>query len=215
MTVQWFKRMGDIPGVRYDPPVAVDRSKLRGHDAVARVERYEFDGRITESLRWESADAGDDDFGGSGSPAHAIAFGGLDNELATRTLLKRLWEGLELPGQASDYHFAVQGVAGSLRSRRAREPEVLKWVEYLCLLDIRLIQACPEAVTDDIADLYARHRRFYSVLSFQSLIDLYTREGFLAEALDVACIAQTFEQERAPVAELEERLAALRAEDGD
>jgi hypothetical protein len=214
MTVQWFKRMGDIPGIAYDPPVAVDRSKLQGHDAVARVARYEFDGDINESLRWGADDAPDEDFGAGASPAHAVAFGGLDAEMETSALLKRLWEGLELPGQPSDYHFAVQGVAQNLTSRRAREPEVLEWVEYLCLLDVRLVQACPDAITNTFGGDEAA-RRFYSVPTFQSLIDLYTREGFLADALNVARIAKRFEQERAPVAELEERIAALRAEDGD
>ena len=214
MTVQWFTRMGDIPGIGYDPPVPVDRSKLQGHDVVARVARYEFDGRINESLRWGPADAPDEDFGAGASPAHAVAFGGLDAELATSTLLKRLWEGLELPGQPSDYHFAVQGVAQALTSRRAREPEVLQWVEYLCLLDIRLVQACPEAVTSASVDADQGARQFFGIPTFQSLIDLYTREGFLTEALNVARIAKRFEQDRAPVAELEERLAALRAEDG-
>ena len=215
MTVQWFKRMGDIPGVGYEPPVHIDRSKLPGHDATARVARYGFDERVIESLRWESPGSHAGDFGGSRSPAHTVAFGGLDGELATGALLMRLWEGLELPGQGSDYHFAVQGVAETLTSRRSREPEVLEWVEFLCSLDIRLVQACPEAVTIDNAGIPEGASRFASIPTFHLLTELYTREGFLGDALNVARIAERFEQARAPVAELEGRLAALQAEDGD
>lgn len=212
MTVRWFRRFGDIPGVEYTPPEPVDRTKLKGHDAVARVERYEFDGRINESLRWPADD--DDEFGSSASPAHTVAFERLDDTLATTTLLRRLWEGLELPGEASDYHFAVQGLAETLYKRRAREPEVLAWVEYLCWLDIRLLQACPEAVTNEHADGYEDRRRFYSVPTFSRLVDLYTREGFLQDAMGVAHLAERFEQ-GVPVEELQERMAALRAEDGN
>jgi hypothetical protein len=68
VTVRWFSRLGDVPGIAYTPLEPVDRSKLKGHNAVARVERYEFDGRVHESLRWP--DEEDDDLGGSASPAH-------------------------------------------------------------------------------------------------------------------------------------------------
>jgi hypothetical protein len=169
------------------------------------------DGRLHETLWWTYED---EDGGTSASPAHEVAFGGIDEERATSTLLKRLWEGLELPGEPSDYHFAIQTVANALWRRRRTEPEVLQWVEWLEWLDIRLVKAYPDAVRDEYADEWGRSQ-FYGVGAFHTLIELYSREGFLQDALGVARIAGEFEQGEGEIAELEERLAALQAEDGN
>lgn len=208
--------MGDIPGLDYTPPVEVDRTSLPRHDAVPELHRFEFDGRVHESLHWEYTEIEDgEEVSTSASPAHTVAFGGLDAAQGTRLLLTRLWQGLELPGEASDYHFAIQQVVGFLWSRRIPEPEVLGWVEYLNWLDIELIRAYPNAVRDEYADHHPGRSPFYSVSAFGSLIGMYSREGFLAEALGVARIAEEFDQGEPLRAELEERLALLRAEDGD
>ena len=129
-------------------------------------------------------------------------------------MLKRLWEGLELPGEPSDYHFAIQGAAGALWARRAAEPEVLAWFEHLSWLDLRLVQAVPDAVRDEFAGAHPGRQEFFSVSAFHSLISLYSREGLLQEALEVAQLAQRFGQGEDALADLEERFAALRAEDG-
>jgi hypothetical protein len=212
MTPVWFRRMGDIPGLDYEPLVSIERTKLARHDAEPRVDRYEFKGRVRESLWWDDEDG---EGGTSASPAHQVAFGGLDKDLPTSTLLKRLSEGLELPGEASDYHFAIQGVAGALWNRRNREPEVLGWYERLNWLDIQLVQAWPDAVRDEFTDAQPRRSQFYSVTAFGSLTQLYSREGLLQDALKVARLAEQFNQGENLVADVEERLAALRAEDGD
>lgn len=200
--------MGDIPGLDYEPPVPIDRTALPNHDAVPRIGRYGFDGR--ESLSWDY-----DEFSTSASPAHGVAFSDNDRELATKTVLRRLWEGLELPGEPSDYHFAIQTAAAALWGRRNAEPEVLESFEYLNLLDIRLIEAVPDAVRDEYADAHAGRSEFYAVSAFSNLINLYSREGFVREALGVAEVAERFGQGEHAVAELQERLAALQAEDGD
>lgn len=211
----WFRRMGDIPGLDYEPPVPVDRTKLPNHAAVPEVHRYEFDGRIHESLSWEYMEDGEE-VSTSASPAHGVAFSGSDDrELATKTVLTRLWEGLELPGEPSDYHFAIQGAAGTLWSRRKSEPDVLEWFEHLNWLDLRLIQAAPDAVRDEYAAAQPGRSEFYSVAAFSNLINLYSREGFLQEALVVAQLAEQLGQREHAAAELHERLAALQAEDGD
>lgn len=213
-SVEWFPRMGDIPGVEFNPSAAVERTALANHDAVPKVSRFEFEGRVRESLDWTYTENGEE-VTTSASPAHAVAFGGLSEELATSTLLRRLWEGLELPGQATDYHFAIQQVVALLWSRRVAEPEVLSWVEYLNWLDIGLVRAYPDAIRDEFAADYQSRREFYVVSAFNSLITMYSREGFLAEALAVARIAEEFDQGQGQREELEERLALLRAEDGN
>jgi hypothetical protein len=96
---------------------------------------------------------------------------------------------------------------------RVADPENLRWVEYLCWLDIRLIRACPDAVSPE--DMRARPDvpRFFGVSAFATLMELYTREGLLEEAMKVARIAEEFEQGEHFVADLEERFRELQAED--
>jgi hypothetical protein len=206
--------MGDIPGLDYEPPVAVDRAKLPNRNAMPQVHRFEFDGHIRESLSWDYPDDAQRS-GGSASPAHGVAFSGDDHsELTTAAVLGKLWEGLELPGLPSDYHFAIQGVAGSLWSRRRTEPEVFEWFEYLNLLDLRLIQAAPDAVRDEFAGDQPDRAEFYRVPAFDNIISMYSREGFLQEAQRVAALAERFGQGEVG-AELNERIGALQAEDGN
>src|SRR5262249_22647509 len=97
-------------------------------------------------------------------------------------LLKHCYESLELPGVPSDYHFLIQGCASALWAQRRREPQVLEDVETLCWLDIQLIEARPETIRFEHDD----EPRFYRVLTFAILIELYEREGYLRDALDVA-----------------------------
>jgi hypothetical protein len=207
--------MGDIPGLDYEPPVHIDRAALPNHDAVPELHRSEFDGRVRESLWWEYIEQGEE-VRRSKAPAHMVAFSGTDDrELASETGLTRLWEGLELPGEPSDYHFAIQGRAEALWSRYRQEPEMLEWFEYLNWLDLRLIQAVPDAVRDEYAGDQPERSEFYRVSAFSNLISLYLREGFLQAAQGVAELAKRFGQSEHAIAELNERVAALRAEDGD
>lgn len=126
----------------------------------------------------------------------------------------RLWEALELPGTARDYHFAIQSTAGELWTRKRREPEVIEWFEFIAWLDLRLLQVFPGAVRDEFAGERPIERgEFYSVSAFGWLIDLYSREGLLGQAMQVAQLAERFGQGERHVTELNERLEALRAED--
>lgn len=201
--IDWFRRFADIPGVTYQTPSGVDRRMLPGHDAVPEVHVHEFEGKRSESLWWPEKDGG-----GSASPARGRAFANL-REAPTAELLKYCFEGLELPGQPSDYHFLIQGCASELWRRRRREPEVLDDVERLCQLDIQLIEARPDAVRDEFSD----EPNFYHVMSFSILIELYEREGFLREALGVAEQAARYGQGLEARDRLAERVASLENED--
>jgi hypothetical protein len=199
---EWYSRMGDILGLEFTSP-DVDRSKLPGHDSTPEVHVFEFDGERRESLWWRTAD-GDT----SGSPAQAHAHDdSADRPVAD--ILRRLYEALELPGQPADYHFAIQGAAGQLWNRRREERDVLPKMEELCWLDIRLVESCPQAVSYEGTD----GATYYAITAFHSLISLYEREGFIADALAVVLRAKPFgrqvegEQER-----LEAKLAAIESE---
>lgn len=201
VSIHWFRRFAEIPGVAYEAP-GFDRRRLKGHNAVPEVHTIDRDQDVPgprQTLWWGS---------GSASPAHDRAF--VDwNAMPTAKVLRKVAEALEVPGQPTDYHFAIQGAATALWSRRRAEPEVLDEVERLCWLDIRLIQARPDAISDE----YRPEGGFHSVTAFKTLITLYEREGALREALEVATLAERFDQLGEKAEELRERLAVLEAED--
>jgi hypothetical protein len=199
---EWFRRMGDIPGLDFASP-DVERDKLPGHDREPEVQSYEFDGERRESLWWPTPD-GDS----SGSPAQTHNQDDEQDRPASE-VIRRLYESLELPGQPADYHFAIQGTAALLWNRRREEPNVLTKVEELSWLDIRLAEAWPRAVSYDSGD----GETYFSITALYTLIKLYEREGFIREALAVVDRAKSFgrqvpgERER-----LEQKLAAIESE---
>jgi hypothetical protein len=192
----WFRRLGDIPGLDYKTDPRVDRRRLRGHDVVPRIEH--FGGHAT--LTWGNT---------SRSPAHERAFGQDVGERPSAEILRLLSEILELPGEASDYHFAIQIASGILWARRRADPDLMEVVERLCWLDLRLIEAQPDAVR------FQRDGKssYFHVTGFKTLITLYEREGALREALEVAERAERFDQLQDKATELRQRLAAVEAED--
>jgi len=200
--VVWFRRFGEIPGIAYQPPISLDRGKLSGHDAVPEVHVFEFDGKSYETLSWPTR-------GGtsSASPAHQRAFGA-SKDITAAKLLKNCYEGLELPGEPSDYHFLIQGTANDLWAKRREEPEVLEDVERLCWFDLQLIEAVPGAVQHESDDEVS----FYSVAAFSRLINLYEREGALHEALAVAERASRYGQGTDARDRLGERIALIAIE---
>jgi len=201
--VDWYRRFGDIPGVSYEQQPSIDRRRLRGHDAVPEVHVHEFEGKRRESLWWPEKQGGT-----SASPAHGRAFSD-SRDVRASSLLQNVCEGLELPGEPSDYHFLIQSCASEMWKRRREEPEMLDEVERLCKLDIQLVQARPDAVSDQ----YSEQPIFYAILAFGILIDMYEREGQLAEALEVAESAARFGQAEKERIELKERIAAVEHED--
>jgi hypothetical protein len=204
MVGEWFQRFGDIPGVSYSTPAGIDRRRLPGADARPQVHTY--DGE--RHLSWPGAE-GSGIISTSASPAHERAFGTDLAGMSTAAALQHLGETLELPGEPTDYHFAIQSVLEALWKRRRTEPAVLGTVERLAWLDLSLAQARPDAVSTDIQG----ERKFYAELAFQYLITLYEREGALREALEVAELAVRYEQQQAKRDELVGRVTALDAEE--
>jgi hypothetical protein len=129
-------------------------------------------------------------------------------DTSTSELIRNVYEGLELPGEPTDYHFLIQGSASQLWTRRREEPHVIGEVEKLCWLDIRLVEAFPGAVRNE----YSEEREFYGILSFSRLIDIYEREGFLAEALEVAELGVRYGQSDEASKRLRQRIEAVENE---
>lgn len=201
--VCWFRRFGDIPGVTYETPSGLDPKKLPEYGVVPEISVYEFEGKRRETLWWP-----EDGGRTSASPAKNRMAGHFTT-VSTREILVNCLEALELPGEPVDYHFLIQRCAGALWNRRRKEPDFLDDVEKLCWLDIQLIQARPDTVRIEGSD----EPRFYYVSAFLILIDLYQREGFLREALDVAELAARYGQGLIARDRLAERLAAVENED--
>lgn len=201
--VEWFRRLADVPGVGYEGSPGIDRSRLAGHDAVPKVHVYTFDGKRQESLWWPAKGGGT-----SASPVHQLAFQ-TQTEESAQAILRRIHRALELPGEAKDYHFAIQGCIEALWARRRAEPDLLPEIERLCRLNIRLLESRPQiAVFEQNGE-----RTYLRALAFEHLISLYEREGFLHEALDVAERAARLGQGEARLQDLRERIARLEAED--
>ena len=201
---EWFRRFADIPGVGYAGDPRIWRSRLPGHDAVPRHHRDAVGGSRSGVLTWSTKEGYT-----SASPASldANASSSPQADEFPQAQLQRLYEALELPGTASDYHFAIQHCIGVLWNRRRQEPGLLGELERLCLLNIRLIEARPATITDERDGKVS----FYRVLAFDHLLKLYEQEGFLAEAHELAKLATRFGQAPA-VEQLRERLASVEAE---
>src|SRR6266849_409834 len=127
---RWFSRFGDIPGVEFEGSPGVDRRKLTGHDAVPQVHVLQHEGRRQEALRWVSNGGW-----GSASPVHSRAFGE-PRDMPAAKLLQNVYEGLELPGEPSDYHVLIERSVRELWERKRQNPEVLEQLERLCWLDL-------------------------------------------------------------------------------
>jgi hypothetical protein len=202
-SIEWFRRLADIPGVGYAGSPGVDRARLAGRDEVPRIIAYDFDGHRRRSLQWSLQ-------GGSttASPAQRHGLQAPREDQTLEAVLRRMHEAIEVPGQASDYHFAIQGCLQSLWQRRAEAPAMLDQFEQLCWLDIRLIEARPAIIQ------FERDGKveFARVLGVEYLARLYERNGYLAEALEVAQRLRSLGQGIADIDGLRARLTLVEAE---
>jgi hypothetical protein len=97
-----FSRLGDIPGFGYEGHPDVDRRGLPRQNDSPIIRTYSSEGGPVTSVWWDLPNGG----GTSQSPASARA--SFDDRGATPSqVLRGLYESLELPGSASDYHFAL------------------------------------------------------------------------------------------------------------
>ncbi|MEV6527113.1 hypothetical protein AB0M43_34805 [Longispora sp. NPDC051575] len=174
MTV-WYARMADIPGIQFTGSPGVVRADL-AESSIRPHTEYGY-------LSWPTVDGST-----SASPAHRRAFGDL-SELDGGTLVRQVWEGLELPGEPSDYHFLLQGGVERLWSLRREDPSSLRLVETFAYLDLALIEAAPQAVRIDATN---PHGGYLRITSLERLLTLLEREGALREALALSHRAMRF-----------------------
>ncbi len=115
---------------------------------------------------------------------------------------------MELPGELSDYHFAIQGTCQAVFDQRRQDFRLLEEVERLCWLDVALIEAHPSVAEYEPG-------KFFRVVGYELLMRLYEGEGHFAEALEVAersaRLGQEYSLDRAQ--RLRTRLAEFESED--
>ena len=192
----WFPCFAAIPGVDYTAPAGVNAAALPGYGARPEVHRYE---AFPPALIWADT---------SESPAREHAYRALRGR-SLDALLTRVAEVLELPGEPTDYHYSIQDAIGQLYKRRNREPHALGDMERLCWLDIALVQAQPQAFL-----IGGDNPGYVTVFAFQRLLELYTREGLLGDAMRVLEIAHRYGATTGRTAQqLPDRYATILAED--
>lgn len=179
----WFERLASVPGVRYPGSQRVNRARLWGVGAKPKVTDY--GSEYGPSHIWPQQGGGET----SASPAGQARTD--DWKGSSDEILFRLEEILELPGYATDYHFAMQGCCEELWKRRVKEPKLYHHLEGLWKLNIDLVRAIPGAFEFGEGD----EKRFIPVMyAFRRLYTLYFREGFTREALEVAKLCADFGQ---------------------
>jgi hypothetical protein len=154
-------------------------------------------------MSWSTTNGGSS----SASPAHERAFADL-SRLSRDEVVRWVWEGLELPGKASDYHFLLQGAVEQAWSRRREDPAWLHWLETFAYLDLALVEAAPHAVMLEGARPAGE---FVRITSIERLLTLLEREGALREAMALADRARRF-GEHYWRDELQAKVAALDSE---
>ncbi|MFE3032558.1 hypothetical protein ACFXKY_13025 [Streptomyces canus] len=184
--------MAAIPGVQFTGSPGVVREAL----AAAGVRPEVSYG----SLMWPSTE---------GRTSATPASRHVPVEASGADLVCRVWEALELPGEAMDYHFILQGAVDRLWSGRRSYPVGLELLEVFALLDLELMEAAPQAVSFDTSSVPTS---FVHVTSVPRLVMLLEREGAFAAALEVARRLARFEQGEDAVARLSEKIGALAAE---
>jgi hypothetical protein len=165
---QWYPRLGNVPGISFAGSPGVNRSTLP--DASKRPSlQY-------GTLYWETADGTT-----SASPAHQVTYA--DGDVDAKTLVKRTWEGLELPGVVTDWHFLLMGTASALWNKRRTDPEFLTECEAFCRLDLQVVATHPDLF---IVDRESDHPEYLSIPSFTILVKLLRAVDDLHEALRIA-----------------------------
>lgn len=200
---EWFPRFAEIPGIKYESPKGLDFNFLPGRGKVPEISYYDFDGKRHKSIMWKYGATSS-----SASPAKEWETKPRPGETEAQTLLRQLYETLELPGMLSDYHFALQHTHDELKNFIGQELWVLSEIEKLCLLNIQLFDKHPETITYENDE----GTHYFGVTAFHTLFDIYENEGYLREALEVARIATRFNYGKELIEELEERLKLLESE---
>jgi hypothetical protein len=196
----WYERFGDIPGIDYQTPEGIHRPQVLAEYLRPKTRRSRLDGE--EFLMWP-----DEDGGTSASPASRWQLDSdSEGDAPPERVLQRVYQQLELPGTAIDYHFALLHAYEVVRKHVRRDARLFAELERLCLFDISLAEnvRLRLAGIDDFAP---------PVVAFGILIELYVKNGLFDDAMDIGKRAAALDQAGHSLDTIDERIAALRTED--
>ena len=208
-----FSSMSAVPGVRFEPLVPVNVSKLENRDATAAVRRSESylePGQFHEHTEWRTAAGRELDR----SPA-STHLGDEERRVVPEAIAGRISEALMLPGTASDYHFGILQASEALWSNRTRDPRAFGWIEALCLADIAMFEGIPglAARVDEEHQLVDARSTIPAFPSFNRLSGIWLREGYLAASADLEARLYAMTGSRNGVTTMADRQHALRSGD--
>ncbi len=192
---QWFPRFGDIPEIEYRCPVEIDTTTLPQH--ATHPGRNGF---------WPVTDV-------PGSSTTASPARQRFNQLAQQSpdpnaSQYRAAEALELPGYLTDYALILSRAIAELWVLRARAGWIPEALERWCRLGFRLAaiyQENPSAFAETLFDSPG-------VVGASTLIELYSREGYLLEAIEIAEHAASLGYQAPELDSLKMRLDNIRHE---
>jgi len=184
--LEWFKRLNEIPGISWEPPVEVEVDPTWAA-ASPMVETYRDADHPFTIVSWRDAQGNPlaDEFT-FGSPAEAagraIREGG-----GTLEVLTALSRSLAVPGTRRDYFEAIEQATSVLSRIDDEDPGRPAWIESLAWLAVSLLRTGVEETLMPAGTGFAQRDSYIASagMSYGTLIRLYLREGFLHEAAAV------------------------------
>lgn len=183
---EWFRQLADVPGIVWQPPVAVDLDPhwTGAQPLIPAVEEADADytfvtwidasgNRLTDQMVFAS-------------PAEAVSRQIEEGE-TTLAVLTALSACLSLPGTRRDYFDALERGSSRLARLDDEDPTRMAWVEALLWLAVSLLRTGLEETLVPF-DAKVEERSVYlsaAASPYRTLVWLYQQEGFLKEAAAV------------------------------
>lgn len=175
---EWFRSLADVPGVDWTTPpgdAEAPDPRLASARPVPDPESYSRSG-----IAWVSADgmALADRFSSDQSPAELVLERRYEQARDADIVTRSVATALALPGTRYDYHAALEWLAGT----EGVDPE---WIERSLLADVNLVAGNPRAALS--SPRWGDREGSLAAAGYPvwRLMELYLREGFLADALRV------------------------------
>jgi hypothetical protein len=182
--IEWFERLGDVPGVTWQPRGEAE-PRLTGARPVAREKRFEGD----SGVGWVDARGQPlaDEWAWRDSPVALATEGYFEAPAEQR--LKLALAALDVPGTRAEFGEAL-GYARQAVEQQARPDYAL--LESLLWAHVQLVLADPAGAVGE------RGRLDRACEPLAMLLNLYQREGFLREAAEVERLMSRLPPEARP-----------------
>src|SRR5437868_4854033 len=111
---KWFRSFSEVPGIKYRGESSIYRPPLPEHMTVPASGFYELTDMQSSYSSWPKINGSGNT---SASPAQQWIIQphpAREGETTAQARLRQLYESLELPGNVSDYHLAIQGCCSAL-----------------------------------------------------------------------------------------------------